>query len=130
MARWMAKRKAAGSRIQRRPAIERGRLAAVDPVFPELGDRSLASWARRLSGLPVIGVGKVSVELPMDQAYGESDSGVTDPTPSIQMVESGEIDLLGVRRALIANPDWVSLVRSGRWQELVPFHKKLLATLD
>jgi 2,4-dienoyl-CoA reductase-like NADH-dependent reductase (Old Yellow Enzyme family) len=40
------------------------------------------------------------------------------------------VDFLAVGRALIANPDWVIKVREGKWQELEPFHKDMLKTLD
>ena len=90
---------------------------------------SLAAWTRKLSGLPVIGVGKVSLNLPMDKAYDDTLDSVVDPSPSIDLVEQGEIDLLAIGRGLLANPDWVALVRSGRWQELKPFHKSLLEEL-
>lgn len=98
-----------------------------DPAHPEWG---LAAWARHLSGLPTIAVGKVSVTLPMEQAYGEEVDVVVDPAPAIALVERGDVDLLAVGRALIANPDWVPLVRAGRWRDLRPFDKAMLASLD
>jgi 2,4-dienoyl-CoA reductase-like NADH-dependent reductase (Old Yellow Enzyme family) len=102
---------------------------ALDPAFPQEGSRTLAGWSRELSGLPVIAVGKVSVTLPMDRAYGEDLDRVADPAPSLELLERGEADLIAVGRALIANPDWVPKVRAGRWKELVPFHKNLLEEL-
>ncbi len=103
---------------------------AAAPGFENLGDKTLAAWTRELSGLPTIAVGKVSVTLPMDRAYGEEKDVVTDPAPYLDMVERGEVDLLAVGRALIANPDWVPLVRAGRWRELKPWDKKLLDRLE
>jgi 2,4-dienoyl-CoA reductase-like NADH-dependent reductase (Old Yellow Enzyme family) len=100
-----------------------------DPGFPESGPMSLAAWTRKLSRLPVIGVGMVSLTLPMDKAYDETLDAVVDPEPAIHLVEDGSIDLLAVGRALLANPDWVQLVRSGRWRDLKPFHKTLLKDL-
>jgi 2,4-dienoyl-CoA reductase-like NADH-dependent reductase (Old Yellow Enzyme family) len=102
---------------------------ATAPGFPARGEKTLAGWTRELSGLPVIAVGKVSLTLPMDRAYGEAPDTVLDPAPAIDLVERGEADLLAVGRALIPNPDWVLLVRDGRWRELIPFHKSLLETL-
>ena len=103
----------------------------LDPGFTEAHPtRTLAAWAQQLSGLPTIAVGKVSVNLAMDESYGEAVSQTADPGPAIELVERGEVDLLAVGRALIANPDWVPLVRSGRWQALRPYHKDLLKSLD
>jgi 2,4-dienoyl-CoA reductase-like NADH-dependent reductase (Old Yellow Enzyme family) len=101
----------------------------ADPGFEAEGPRTLAAWTRTLSGLPVIGVGKVSVTLPMDQAYGEEKDVIRDPAPALDLVERGEIDLLAVGRALIPNVEWVRLVREGRWRDLVPFNKSQLKVL-
>ena len=104
---------------------------ALDPGFPDVHPtRTLAAWSKRLSGLPTIAVGKVSVTLAMDESYGDAKSLVVDPGPAIDLVEQGEVDFLAVGRALIANPDWVIKVREGKWQELEPFHKDMLKTLD
>ncbi len=103
----------------------------LDPGFERVHPtRTLAGWSKRLSGLPVIGVGKVSVTLAMDESYGKEASLVRDPTPALELIEQGEIDLLAVGRALIANPDWVIKVREGRWRELKPYHKDMLKTLE
>jgi 2,4-dienoyl-CoA reductase-like NADH-dependent reductase (Old Yellow Enzyme family) len=102
---------------------------ALDPGFPDQGPLTLAGWTRRLSGLPVIAVGKVSVTLPMDRSYGGAADVVTDPGPALDLLERGEADLLAVGRALIANPDWVEVVRSGRWRDLKPYHVGLLDSL-
>ena len=104
--------------------------SAVDVAFPnEDSELTLAGWSKRLSGLPVIAVGKISVTLTMDQAYGEQQDAVSDPTDAFKLIESGEADLLAVGRALIANPDWVKTVRDKNWRELTPFNKSMLADL-
>jgi 2,4-dienoyl-CoA reductase-like NADH-dependent reductase (Old Yellow Enzyme family) len=106
--------------------------AATDAAFPEDPEHpewSLATWARHFSGLPTIAVGKVSVTLGMDEAYGETPDATADPAPAIALVDRGEVDLLAVGRALIANPDWVKIVRDGSWRDLEPFHKGMLRTL-
>lgn len=103
---------------------------ATDPAFPEHGPRTLAGWSRRLSSLPTIAVGKVSVTLGMDEVGPGRSIEVSDPEPWIQLVDRDECDLLAVGRALIANPDWVELVRAGRWRDLRPYDRALLAELD
>lgn len=101
---------------------------ALDPGFAG-SEKTLAGWSRELSGLPVIAVGKVSVTLSMDQAYGEERDFVTDPAGSLALIESGEADLVAVGRALIANPDWVRVVREGGWRDLKAFDASILADL-
>ncbi|MCA8922047.1 MAG: 12-oxophytodienoate reductase [Planctomycetes bacterium] len=102
---------------------------ATAPGFPDAGPKTLAGWARELSGLPVIAVGKVSVTLTMDRAYGEERDVVRDPGPALALLERGEADLLAVGRALIANPDWVQVVRDRDWRELRAFDAGQLAAL-
>ena len=102
---------------------------ASAPGFPDAGDKTLAGWARELSGLPVIAVGKVSVSLSMDRAYGVERDEVADPAPALRLLETGQADLIAVGRALIANPDWVRRVRAGEWRELRAFDQGLLSTL-
>ncbi len=102
---------------------------ATDPGFEDEGPMTLAGWSRKLSGLPTIAVGKVSVTLGMDEAYGETKDRIVDPQPWIDLVERDEVDLLAVGRALIANPDWVPKVRSGNWSELATFDKSQLQEL-
>lgn len=103
---------------------------ATDPAFPdEHATRTLAGWARHFTDRPVIAVGGVALGLPMDQSYGDAVSPVADPSPALCLVDSGECDLLAVGRSLIANPDWVQVVRDQGWQALQPYHKGLLENL-
>lgn len=103
-------------------------------VVPSL---SLAGWARRIldrcgyADVLVVGVGSVS----LGRAFGEGDAAddtydVVDPAPALDAVERGEFDLLGVGRALIADPLWVRKVQDGRWRTLTPYSTKLLKELD
>ena len=104
--------------------------SAVAPGFPEVdGERTLAGWARKLSGLPVIAVGKISVTLTMDEAFGEREDAVSDPGYAFDLIERNEADLLAVGRALIANPDWVRIVRDEDWHQLKPFDRVQLVRL-
>ena len=43
------------------------------------------------------------------------------------MVERGEVDLVGVGRALIANPDWPNRIRAGDTADLKPYDLAALA---
>lgn len=99
--------------------------------FPEIDPTlTLAGWSRKLSGLPVIAVGKVSVTLGMDEAFGDAVDVVADPGPALDLIESAEVDLVAVGRALIPNPNWVPIVRDEGWRQLRPFDKAQLETLE
>jgi len=47
----------------------------------------------------------------------------------LEMLDRGDFDMVAVGRALIANPDWPKVVRSGETSGLNAFSKELLATL-
>jgi len=100
---------------------------ALAPAF-EGSRRTLAAWAKDLSELPVIAVGTVSLALAVDEP-GEV-VPPADPGPVFELVEKGEVDLIGVGRALIANPDWVRVVRDGDWRNLRPYTRAILSRLE
>jgi 2,4-dienoyl-CoA reductase-like NADH-dependent reductase (Old Yellow Enzyme family) len=97
---------------------------AVDTCLDDApgGGRPLAQWVRELSGAWTVAVGSVS-------CAPDATGAVTDPGPALSLVRSGACDLLAVGRSLIANPDWVEKVASGRWRELTPYSESLLKDL-
>ncbi|XHC25172.1 12-oxophytodienoate reductase [Phycisphaerales bacterium ac7] len=108
---------------------------ATDPGFPHLfdtdtedGRRTLAGWTRKLSGgMPTVAVGRVSVSASMDEGAAVQ---TTDPAPAAELISRGEADMIAVGRSLIANPRWCDTVREGRWNELVPYTREMLESLD
>lgn len=95
------------------------------PAYPEEDEtKTLAEWTKELSGLPVIVVGKVGIATQyMDE--GDGNIPLSDPTPFLDRINEGKGDILAVGRGLIANPNWVPLVRSGDWESLKPWNKSL-----
>lgn len=106
-------------------------------------DHTLAGWARKLSGKPVITVGSVT----LDQAFGvgtkdyaahfrQGQGQLLDHARPqgieqvIALFEQGEFDMIAVGRAMIANPDWGRIVREGRLEDLRAYDRGLLAQLD
>jgi 2,4-dienoyl-CoA reductase-like NADH-dependent reductase (Old Yellow Enzyme family) len=102
-----------------------------EPAFDT--DRlSLAGWVRKLSGRPSIAVGSVTLGNDF-----KSTAGKVSALPAPHQIEdierrldAGEFDLIALGRALLANPDWVQLVQSGRASELKAFSKAHLETLQ
>lgn len=94
---------------------------AIDPAFNDGSERTLAGWARELSGLPTIAVGAVSLAQTCNDSYGGAVAAVDDPGPAFALVEDGEADMIAVGRSLIPNPEWVKTVRDHDWRGLKPF---------
>jgi 2,4-dienoyl-CoA reductase-like NADH-dependent reductase (Old Yellow Enzyme family) len=98
---------------------------------------TLAGWARKLTGVPVIAVGSVTLEMDFKEGMTEDAGGIADSAPRskdvdtvARLIANGEFDMIAVGRAMIANPDWANLVREGRQGDLRPFSRELLASLD
>jgi 2,4-dienoyl-CoA reductase-like NADH-dependent reductase (Old Yellow Enzyme family) len=73
-----------------------------EPAF-EGDPAGLATWAKRLTGLPTITVGSVGVE--------------RLPGPDL------DADLVALGRVLLANPDWVKLATTGRRSAIRSYRK-------
>jgi len=91
---------------------------------------NLAGWTRKLTGLPAITVGSVTLnEEFMTTFQSAAGASVTGLDELVERLARGEFDLVALGRALIVNPSWPQQIRSGKLDELRPFHKDALATL-
>ncbi|WP_203338174.1 alpha/beta fold hydrolase [Nocardioides limicola] len=90
------------------------------PAF-EGSDRTLAGWTRHLTGLPVIAVGSIGVTAPARSE--ETDRDGVSLAPLVDLVTSGEVDLVAVGRALVSDPEWASKVRDRR-PEAIRWYRK------
>jgi 2,4-dienoyl-CoA reductase-like NADH-dependent reductase (Old Yellow Enzyme family) len=100
-----------------------------EPEF-EGSPLNLAGWTKKLTGKPVITVG--SVGLDNDFIAGLREQKVGRPTEFerlIRMLENGEVDLVAVARALLADPEWAVKIRDGRTDQLVGFTPEARNTL-
>jgi 2,4-dienoyl-CoA reductase-like NADH-dependent reductase (Old Yellow Enzyme family) len=92
-------------------------------------DLNLAGWTQKLTGRPSITVGSIGLDGEMiDSLLGKS-AGVTRIDRLLEMMARGDFDLAGVGRGLIANPDWVEVVRAGEWGRMKPYTPGLLAKI-
>lgn len=100
------------------------------PEFPGSG-LTLAGWARKITGLPTMAVGSVGLHGPLDVTNAGGGQAVENNLEAaIGMLERDEIDMLGVGRAAIANPDWANKVREGRDGDLVAYNEEALRRHD
>ena len=103
-----------------------------EPEF-QGSDLNLAGWVKKLTGLPTITVGSVSLDtefIPKPGEVGFSSAKPASLDQLMTMLDRGDFDLVAVGRALIANPNWAQIVASGDMNGLVPFEKPMLMTLD
>jgi 2,4-dienoyl-CoA reductase-like NADH-dependent reductase (Old Yellow Enzyme family) len=99
-----------------------------EPEF-EGSSLNLAGWAKKLTGKPVISVGSVGLNQEFIATFQGGEAQPASLDELIARMEADEFDLIAVGRALIANPDWVHQVQSGRFAELKPYDKSILAEL-
>ena len=102
-----------------------------EPEF-EGSDLNLAGWTRKLSGVPTITVGSISLDRDFIPEPGEgffSGGGIASIDRLLESLERGDFDLAAVGRALIANPDWANKVQAGGVDALHPYEKEMLLKL-
>jgi 2,4-dienoyl-CoA reductase-like NADH-dependent reductase (Old Yellow Enzyme family) len=96
-----------------------------EPGFAEADPtRTMSSWVKELTGLPTISVGGIGLAKP-----GIKSSAAASLDALAAPLARGEFDLLAVGRALLADPNWVRLLREGRAEEGNGFDKSQLETL-
>lgn len=100
----------------------------VVPAF-EGSDLNLAGWAKKLTGLPSISVGKVGLTTDFLGSLKGKESGLRPLDALIEQVSRGDYDLIAVGRALIADPEFVLKVKEGRFGEVIPYKNSMLEKL-
>ena len=95
-------------------------------------DLNLAGWAKRLTGKPAMTVGSVSLDVDFMTSLfvPGTRAGIAGIDRLLAMLERGDFDLVGVGRALLADPDWPRKVREDRIDAIVPFGAKMLGSLE
>lgn len=95
-----------------------------EPAFPDVNELTLSGWAKKLTGLPTIAVGGAGLDRPGLNAAEPAALDVLEPA-----IERGDFDVLAVGRALLADPQWATKVRTGRMSETIGYSKAHLDTL-
>ncbi|MBF0705766.1 NADH:flavin oxidoreductase [Alkalihalobacillus hwajinpoensis] len=96
-----------------------------EPEF-EGSELNLAGWTKKLTGKPVISVGSVGLDGEFTSFAG---ANTTSLDGLIEKLDSEEFDLVAIGRSLLMDPEWVSKVREGRADDLLPFDKEALQKL-
>jgi len=108
-------------------AFDASTLYFSKPAF-DGSDLSLAGWAKTLTGKPSMAVGGVGLA---DNLFNSMSIGGAKVENNFyeaaERIDRGEFDLLGVGRALLADPAWANKVRAG--EEPRAFNRDELAQL-
>ena len=92
---------------------------------------NLAGWAKKLTGKPAITVGSVGLDRTFSDSFVTDERAtVTSLDPIFEMVARGDVDLVAIGRSLLADAHWAEKVRRGAFDELLPYHRSSLATLN
>ncbi|MDE2303379.1 MAG: 12-oxophytodienoate reductase [Sphingomonadales bacterium] len=101
-----------------------------EPCFTDGSDLNLAGWVRKVTGVPTMTVGSIGLDCDLLASLGEGRTAELD-LPSLDELmrrfNRGDFDLIGVGRAMIAEPDWPGIVRRGELGALKPFSTRSLA---
>ncbi|WP_165322353.1 NADH:flavin oxidoreductase [Rhizorhabdus phycosphaerae] len=85
-----------------------------EPAFPEHDNElSFAGWAKKLTGAPSILVGSVGLSGDVYETLAGKTFKHASLDPLFARLERGEVDLVGVGRALLQDPAWLEKIRSG-----------------
>jgi 2,4-dienoyl-CoA reductase-like NADH-dependent reductase (Old Yellow Enzyme family) len=97
------------------------------PAF-DGADMTLAGWTKKLTGRGSMAVGSVGLEQDLYTSFAAGGSLASNNLSQLRAcLESGEFDLIGVGRALIADPQWPRRAATG--EAFVPFRAQMLQTL-
>ncbi len=95
---------------------------------------NLAGWVKRLTGLPTMTVGSVSLDSDfVGGVLRDESSQLGDPSrfdELLERLERDEFDLVAVGRALLTDPQWPRKIEAGRYSELLPFDPEVLKRLS
>jgi 2,4-dienoyl-CoA reductase-like NADH-dependent reductase (Old Yellow Enzyme family) len=100
-----------------------------EPAFAE-GGLNFAGWVKKITGLPTMTVGSVGLGSDLISTLSGQSSEPSSLDRLRTMLEAGEFDLIGVGRAVLADPNWIDKIRRGAMQELKLFSKEALAALS
>lgn len=91
---------------------------------------TFAQWTRTVSGKPTITVGSVGVNAPMNaHNIGEPAEVTVNVDDIAARIAAGQFDMVAIGRALIANPDYVDIVRAQAFDRLKPYDQRMLDEL-
>jgi len=93
-------------------------------------DLNWAGWVKKVTGKPTMTIGSIGLDCDMQASLGEGREAGRDLASLGELArrfDRGDFDLVGVGRAIIAEPDWAHIVRNGQFERLKPFSPSVIA---
>ena len=101
----------------------------TEEAFPP-SPLNLAGWAEKLAGLPSVSVGKVALSGEFISTFKGEECELRPLDGVVEQMERGDYSLIAIGRALIADPDLPKKLRQGRFDQVIPFRREMLRTLE
>lgn len=96
----------------------------------EGSELNLAGWVKRISSKPTITVGSVGLNGEFLAALIEGKGAELAKIDLLtEKMKNKEFDMVALGRAVIANPNWVNLLRENKQDEMISFDANMLQTL-
>ena len=95
----------------------------------EGSELNLAGWTKKLTKKPSITVGSIGLTEDFIETFKGKESKPTDISGLLERLYEDEYDFVAIGRALISNPDWVSLVKNEEYDKIKIFTPKDLESL-
>ncbi|MGZ3774040.1 MAG: NADH:flavin oxidoreductase [Pseudobdellovibrionaceae bacterium] len=92
-------------------------------------DLNFAGWAKKITGCPTITVGSVGLSGEFIAAFKGEGAQPSSLDRIHECLARGDFDLVGVGRALLADPYWVEKIKENKIKELKGFQKEDLNVL-
>jgi 2,4-dienoyl-CoA reductase-like NADH-dependent reductase (Old Yellow Enzyme family) len=90
-----------------------------DPAFAD-SDLPLAGWAKKITGRPAIAVGSVGLDTALQVGHDHAGASLSRLADLRRRLLAGGLDLAAVGRALIANPEWSTALRTDSLRPYTP----------
>jgi 2,4-dienoyl-CoA reductase-like NADH-dependent reductase (Old Yellow Enzyme family) len=100
-----------------------------EPEF-DGSDLNFAGWAKKITGTATITVGSVGLTGEFMAAFAGESSSPSSLDELLRRMDKGEFDLVGVGRAILADPRWTEKVRNHQTADLKGFSKEALGQLS
>jgi len=101
-----------------------------EPCFDDGSDLNVAGWVKKVTGVPTMTVGSIGLDCDLLASLGEgrtAELNLESLDELMRRFDRGDFDLVGVGRAMIAEPEWPKIVQRGALDQLKPFSTNSLA---